>query len=88
MLPSMDLLRLPEPKASKKTVLKVKRFKDSSFRGSKGAFVNYFSTRERFQVGMPLLPLGLSLWKLSSETSEILILVDINGDIAQFVSNG
>ena len=33
--------------------------------GSKGALVNWCNTRERFQEGMPLLPLGLSLWKLS-----------------------
>ena len=61
----ISLLRLPEPKASKKTVLKVRCFKEASFRGSKGAFVSWCSTRERFQEGMPLLPLGLSLWKLS-----------------------
>ena len=33
--------------------------------GSKGAFVSWCKTREGFQEGMPLLPLGLSLWKLS-----------------------
>ena len=61
----ISLLRLPEPKAIRKTVLKVKCFKEASFMGSNGAFVNWCSTRERFQEGMPLLPLGLSLWKLS-----------------------
>ena len=46
-------------------VLNVRCFKEASLRGSKGAFVNWCSTRDRFQEGMPLLPLGLSLWKLS-----------------------
>ena len=33
--------------------------------GSNGAFVSWCKTRDRFQEGIPLLPLGLSLWKLS-----------------------
>ena len=59
----ISLLLLPEPSAKRNMVLKVKSFK--SLRGSKGAFVNWCSTRERFQEGIPLRPLGLSLWKLS-----------------------
>ena len=61
----ISLLRLPEPKANRKVVLKVKCFKDASLRGSNGAFVSWCSTRERFKEGIPLRPLGLSLWKLS-----------------------
>ena len=61
----ISLLRLPERRARRKTVLKVKCFNEASFKGTKGAFVNWCRTSERFQGGMPLLPLGLSLWKLS-----------------------
>ena len=61
----ISLLLLPEPRAKWKTVLKVKCFSDASFRGSKGAFVSWCNTRERFQEGTPLLPFGLSLWKQS-----------------------
>ena len=61
----ISLLHLPEPRANRKTVLKVKCFSETSFKSSKGAFISLCRTRERFQVGMPLLPLGLSLWKLS-----------------------
>ena len=60
----ISLLSLPEPKAIRKTVLKGKCFKEAYFRGSKGAFVSWCNTRDRFQEGMPFLPLGLSLWKL------------------------
>ena len=73
----ISLLLLPEPRAKRKTVLKVRCFSDASLRGSKGAFVSWCNTRERFQEGMPLLPLGLSLWKLSKRRvrlSSLLIL--------------
>ena len=61
----ISLLLLPEPNAKRKTVLKVKCFRDASLSGSKGAFVNWCSTKERFQEGIPNRPLGLSLWKIS-----------------------
>ena len=61
----ISLLCLPEPRANRKTVLKVKCFSEASFKGSKGAFVSWCKARDRFQEGIPLLPLGLSLWKLS-----------------------
>ena len=73
----ISLLLLPEPRAKRKTVLKVRCFKDASLRGSKGAFVSWCSTKERFQEGIPLCPLGLSLWKLSKRRvrlSSLLIL--------------
>ena len=73
----ISLLLLPEPRAKRKTALKVRCFRDASLRGSKGAFVSWCSTRERFQEGIPLRPLGLSLWKLSKRRvrlSSLLIL--------------
>ena len=73
----ISLLLLPEPRAKRKTVLKVRCFRDASLSGSKGAFVSWCSTRERFQEGIPLRPLGLSLWKLSrrrERLSSLLIL--------------
>ena len=78
----ISLMCLPEPKSSRKTVLKVKCFSEASFKGSKGALVSWCKTRERFQEGMPLLPLGLSLWKLSRRRVRFSFLVDINGYIA------
>ena len=73
----ISLLLLPEPRAKRKTALKVRCFNDASLRGSNGAFVSWCRTRERFQEGMPLRPLGLSLWKLSKRRvrlSSLLIL--------------
>ena len=61
----ISLLRLPEPRANRKTVLKVKCFNEDSFKDSKGAFVSWCKTRDRFQEGIPLLNLSLSIWKLS-----------------------
>ena len=48
------------------TVLKVNCFKEAFLRGLKGLLVNWQRTRDKFQVGMPLRPLGLSPWKLSN----------------------
>ena len=73
----ISLLLLPEPRAKRKTVLKVRCFRDASLSGSKGALVSWCNTRERFQEGIPLRPLGLSLWKLSKRRvrlSSLLIL--------------
>ena len=57
----------PEPKAKRKAVLKVKCLREAFCIGSKGALVSWWRTRERFQLGTPCLPLGLSLWKLSNK---------------------
>ena len=46
-------------------LLKVKCFSEASFKGSNEALVSWCKTRERFQEGIPLLPFGLSQWKLS-----------------------
>ena len=83
----MDLLLpLPEPKAKRKTVLKVNCFKEASLRGSK-AFVSWCNTRERFLERIPLRPLGFVSVKAIQESSEIFIFADINGRISQFVCN-
>ena len=82
----ISLLLLPEPRAKRKTVLKVRCFRDASLSGSKGAFVSWCSTRERFQEGIPLRPLGLSLWKLSRR--RVRLSSDIDCHITQFISNG
>ena len=81
----ISLLLLPEPRAKRKTVLKVRCFRDASLRGSKGAFVSWCSTRERFQEGIPLRPLGLSLWKLSKRRvrlSSLLILTVVGPSLS------
>ena len=49
--------------------------------GSKGAFVSWCRTRERFQEGMPLLPLGLSLWKLSKRQVRFSSLLTLMGEL-------
>ena len=63
-LPGMDLTPvLTQTQGQKEN--KVKCFKEASLRGSIGAFGSWCNTRERFQEGIPLRTLGLSLWKLS-----------------------
>ena len=44
----ISLPRLPEPRANRKTVLKVKCFNEASFKGLKGASVSWRKTRDRF----------------------------------------
>ena len=62
----ISLRRLPEAKASKKAVLRVRCLRSVSFIGSKGAFVSSLRTTERFHLGRFLELLGRSLWKLES----------------------
>ena len=81
----ISLLRLPEPRANRKTVLKVKCFNEASFRGSKGAFVSWCKTRGRFQEGIPLLPLGLSLWKLSRRRVRFSSLLTLMGELPNWI---
>ena len=71
----ISLLRLPEPRANRKTVLKVKCFTEASFKGSKGAFVSW----ER--DAPPAL--GSASMETVPETGEILIFANINGGVAQ-----
>ena len=54
----ISLWRLPEAKASKKAVLRVRGLRSVSFIGSKGAFVSSFRTTERFHFGRFLALLG------------------------------
>ena len=48
--------------------------------GSNGALFSWCKTSERFQEGMPLLPLGLSLWKLSRRRARLLSLLMLKGE--------
>ena len=59
----ISLLHLPDPRGKRKTVLKVKCFKEDPLIGSNGALVSRCKTSERLQEGIPSL--GLSLWRLS-----------------------
>ena len=58
----ISLRLFPEPRARRKNVLKVRCLREAFRSGSKGGLVNWCNTRERFQLGTPLSPLGLSLW--------------------------
>ena len=81
VLPSMNLTSvLARPSARRKTVLKVKCFKEASLIGSNGALVSWCKTSERFQEGIPLLPLGLSLWKLSRRRVRFSSLLMLKGE--------
>ena len=81
----ISLLLLPEPRAKRKTVLKVRCFRDASLSGSKGAFVSWCSTRERFHTPPPF---GSVSVETVQETSEIIVCADIDCRITQFISNG
>ena len=72
----ISLVCLPEPKAKRKTVLKVRSFKEASLRGCKRAFVSWCRTRERFQDKMPL---GSVSTETIQDSNEIFVLADING---------
>ena len=48
--------------------------------GSNGALFSWCKTSERFQEGTPLLPLGLSLWKLSRRRARFLSLLMLKGE--------
>ena len=60
----ISLRRLPEAKARKKAVLRVRCLKSVSFIGSKGAFVSSLRT-ERFHLGR-----FLNFWDDPCETGE------------------
>ena len=55
----ISLRRLPEAKASKKAVFKVRCLRSVSFMGSNGALVSSLRTTERFHLGKFLELLGL-----------------------------
>ena len=56
-----SLRRLPEAKASKKAVFRVRCLRSVSFMGLNGAFVSSLRTTERFHLGKFLELLGRSL---------------------------
>ena len=60
------LRRLPEAKASKTTVLRVRCSRSVSFIGSKSAFMSSLRQTERFHFGRFLEHFRRSLWKLES----------------------
>ena len=62
---------LPEAKAIKMTVLKVKIFRLESFNGSKGVFVNAKRTKDKSHEGIPLLAVGLSLVKTGNKPIQV-----------------
>ena len=82
----ISLLGLPGPRAKRQSVLKVKCFREAFFKGSKGALVNLCSTRERFPEGMPLLPLGLSLWKLSRRRARFSSLLTLTDELPSLLA--
>ena len=84
----ISLLRLPNPRAKRKTLLKVKCFKEASLIGSNGAFVSWCNTSERFQEGMPLRPLGLSLWKVSKRRVRFSSLMTLMGKFPSLSTMG
>ena len=79
MQPSMDLtLRLPEPKANRKTVLTVKCFREASLRGSKGALLAGVEPGKGSKRGCPS-SLGSVSVETIQEMSEIFILRTLMG---------
>ena len=82
----ISILHLPEPKANRKTILKVKCFREASLKGSKGPLSAGAENRERFQEGM-LLVLRVCLYGTIQETSEITSLLTLMGEFP-FVSQG
>ena len=74
----ISLLRLPDPKAKKKTVLKVKCFKEASFIVHKEP-LSAGAEPGRGSRGDSPLTFGPVSVKIIQETSEIFIFADING---------
>ena len=66
----------------------VRCFKEASLIGSNGAFVSWCKTRERFQEGIPLWPLGLSLWQLSRRWVRFLFLLILKGELPSLSAMG
>jgi len=56
---------LPEARAKRKMVLKVKNFKEMVWRGSNGGALKVCNTKAKFHVGITELRLGVSLAKLA-----------------------
>ena len=81
VLSSMNLTSaFAQPKGQEEYCLEGQSFKEASLIGSNGALFSWCKTSERFQEGMPLLPLGLSLWKLSRRRARFLSLLMLKGE--------
>ena len=65
----ISLRHLPEAKASKKAVLRVRCLRSVSFMGSNGAFVSSLRTTERFHLGkfLELLDDPCGNWRVTCE---------------------
>ena len=83
----ISILPLPEPKANRKTTLKVKCFREASLKGAKGALsVGAEKTGKGSKRGWPLV-LRVRLYGTIQETSEIPSLLTLMGEFS-FVSQG
>ena len=83
----ISLLCLPDPRAKRKTVLKVKCFKEA-FNWFKMNLVSWCKNQEEVPGGDSPPAFGSVSVETIQETSEILILTDIDGQISQTISNG
>ena len=68
------------PKGQEEYRLEGQMLQGGSLIGPNGALFTWCKTSERFQEGMPLLPLGLSLWKLSRRRARFLSLLMLKGE--------
>ena len=81
----ISLLCLPEPRANKKTVLKV--FQGGLFHGFKGSLCQLVHQKKAPGGDAPSA-LGSVSVEAIQETGKILIFTDINEEVTQLVSNG
>ena len=83
----ISILHLPEPKANRKTILKVKCFLEASLRGSKGASSAGAEKEGKFPRGDTPLVLRVCLYGTIQETSETPSLLTLMVEFP-FVSQG
>ena len=83
----ISLLRLPDPRAKRKTALKVKCFKEA-FNWLKMNLVTWCKNQEEVPGGDSPPAFGSVSVEAIQEKSEIFILTDIDGQIFQTISNG
>ena len=83
----ISLLRLPDPRAKRKTVLKVKCFKEA-FNWFKMNLVSWCKNQEEVPGGDSPPAFGSVSVETIQETSQIFILTDIDGQISHMISNG
>ena len=83
----ISLLLLPDPRAKRKTVLKVKSFKEASINWFKMTLVSWCKNQGEVPGRDSLPAFGSVSVETIQETSEIFILTDIDGRISQSISN-